>query len=197
MKNRFLFLLVLLFAFGAVPYVTAEDVQVIRLKDGSVIRGHVVELKDNVYRINTQTLGEVKVDADKVLVIAKESEYVDPQQAPAPQIREGFSRQRDASHRSSPRLPANSVPTPAPAGSDVGHQQNMVNDQVKSMMQDGNFLNKMMDLGSNPAMEEVMSDPELMDAINNMDYQTLMNSEKMQRLMDSQDTQDLLGGMDQ
>ena len=179
---------VLLVLIGAVAW-AAQPIQVIRLKDDSVIRGRVVELKDNVYRIQTETLGEVAVAADKVLVIANESEVYQPNPAVtgAPRIREGRSPRRGAA----PPPPA--VPSTPPPGSNLGHQQDVVNNQVQSMMMNQNFLEKMMNFSANPDLEAVMDDPELMEAIQNQDYEKLMNNEKMQKLMESQGTQELLG----
>ncbi|NLI79259.1 MAG: hypothetical protein GX442_22795 [Candidatus Riflebacteria bacterium] len=165
--------------------------QVIQLKDQTVIRGQVVEMTNNTYRIKTPSLGEVKIPADQVMSIVNES-VAPPAGAPvpaaprAPAIREG--------HR----------PTPAPAArppatgrtDDLGSQQKEVNTRVQSMMMDGGFLNKVTGLGDSSEMQDILGDPEVMNAIQSGDYEYLMKNEKMQRLMDSQDIQDLLGDVE-
>lgn len=175
-------LTVLLWAGSTAP-ATAQ--QVIQLKDQTVIRGQVVEMTNNTYRIKTPSLGEVKIPADQVLAIVNES-VAPPAGAPvptaprAPAVREG--------HRPAAR------PT-APSGrtDNLGAQQKEVNTRVQSMMMDGGFLNKVTGLGDSSEMQDILGDPEVMNAIQSGDYEYLMKNEKMQRLMDSQDIQDLLG----
>ena len=75
------------------------------------------------------------------------------------------------------------------------HQQEMVNTSVQSMAMEEDFLNKVMELGQNPDMLDVMNDESLMEAINSQDYQSLMQNEKMQRLMNSPDLRELLGNV--
>jgi len=183
--------------------VFAETLQVIRLKDDSVIRGTVVEMKDGAYRIKTPIMGEVKIPADQVLSIVVEGAAVSvgqPESAasslpPAPAIRE-TPAPPPVRVRSAPPPAKAAAPDPyAPATDNMRHQQDMVNTSVQSMAMEEDFLDKVMQLGQNPDMLDVMNDQSLMDAINSQDYQSLMQNEKMQRLMNSPDLRELLGNV--
>lgn len=67
MQKKFLILLFVL-AFTQLSW--AE--QIINLKDGSIIKGTVISLENNVYRIQTQNLGEIKIQNADVVTITNE-----------------------------------------------------------------------------------------------------------------------------
>jgi hypothetical protein len=157
--------------------------QKIVLNDNTVLVGRVLELKDGIYTIETETLGSIKIDAGKILEISSLS------RAAAPQTREiGII---DGARSSSPR--PGSAGASVPAGSDLARQQEEVNSRVKSMTMSGDFLDSMMNLSESSTMLDIMQDPEIMEAISNNDYEYLMNSDKMKNLMESQEIRDLLG----
>ncbi|RCK79927.1 MAG: hypothetical protein OZSIB_3796 [Candidatus Ozemobacter sibiricus] len=185
-------LLAALLVLVAAGPLTAQ--QVIQLKDQTIIRGKVLEMTNDTYRILTTSMGEVKIPASQVVSIVMEG-------AAPPAIREGAPAQRPgAAARPTAAPPARAQPqpvTPAPSRSDdLREQQQQVNTRVQSMMMDGNFLNKVTALQDSPEMVDVLNDPEVMQAIQSGDYQFLMNNEKMQRLMNSQDIKDILGDVE-
>ncbi len=155
------------------------------LDDNTVLIGRVVELKDGIYTIETETLGSIKISADKILEISSNSGST-VQRAPKIGIIDGA---RSSSARQ------NDEKSPVPAGSDLARQQEEVNSRVKSMTMSGDFLDSMMNLSESSEMLDIMQDPEVMEAISNNDYEYLMNSDKMKNLMDSQEIKDLLGDM--
>ena len=163
--------------------------QRIVLTDKTTLVGRVVEMKDGVYTIETDTLGRLQIEAARVVEIAslKETGTGIENDAPARQIKildgvkklqAGESSQEDATVTGS---------------DDLARQQEEVTGRVRSMTMDGDFLDSMMDLGDSSAMTDVMQDPEIMDAISRNDYDFLMNSEKMKSLMNSQEIKSLLG----
>lgn len=177
--------------------------QRIVLTDKTTLIGRVVEMKDGVYTVETDTLGRLKIEAARVVEISilnqtaaaqKEASASSggshPEAEPAETTRkikilDGEKKQQT----SEPHQENASV-----AGSDdLTRQQEEVNSRVRSMTMDGDFLDSMMDLGDSTAMTEVMQDPEIMDAISRNDYDFLMNNEKMKSLMDSQEIKSLLG----
>lgn len=168
--------------------------QVIQLKDQTIIRGKVLEMTNDTYRILTASMGEVKIPASQVVSIVMEG-------AAPPAIREGAPAPRPGAAARPTAAPA-SRPQPQPVGpapsrsDDLREQQQQVNMRVQSMMMDGNFLNKVTALQDSPEMVDVLNDPEVMQAIQSGDYQFLMNNEKMQRLMNSQDIKDILGDVE-
>lgn len=189
----------LLFALSTPCLMMAEEkTQRILLRDKSVIIGQVLEMKDGVYTIKTEAMGEFKISADKILEIsaidlvkkrpsAKETAIVvDEDVRPEIAIRDGSRVKKN-------RQPAASSGEPAAGSDDLARQQDQVNSHVRSMTMNGEFLDSMMDLGQNSSMMDIMSDPEIMDAISRNDYDFLMNSDKMKDLMDSPEIKNLLG----
>ncbi|HOI90293.1 MAG TPA: hypothetical protein PLK28_07260 [Candidatus Rifleibacterium sp.] len=177
--------------------------QRIVLTDKTTLIGRVVEMKDGVYTVETDTLGRLKIEAARVVEISilnqtaaaqKEASASSggsqPEAEPAETTRkikilDGEKKQQT----SGPRQENASVT----GSDDLTRQQEEVNSRVRSMTMDGDFLDSMMDLGDSTAMTEVMQDPEIMDAISRNDYDFLMNNEKMKSLMDSQEIKSLLG----
>ncbi len=154
--------------------------QRILLQDKSVIMGQVLELKEGQYTIRTETMGEIKLAADKILEISSlEIQATSSRPAKEIAIRDGSKKQAYSS--------------PPVSSSNANAQQDQVNSRVRSMAMDGDFLDSMMDLSQAGSMLDVMSDPEVMDAINRNDYDFLMNSEKMKNLMGSPEIRELLG----
>lgn len=164
----------------------------VTLKDKSTLRGELIEFKDGVYRLNTSSLGEVKIPADKVLVIkagdenSQETEQSGKQKPRTPAIREGVPQSK---------APAAEKATPGPASDNLQEQQKAVNSQVQSMLMDGSFMDNITNLGQNETMQDILQDPQVMEAIRTGDYNFLMNNEKMKKLIESPDLQGILGGM--
>lgn len=208
-------------AFGLAlsTIVAAAPIQVIKLRDQSVIRGEILEMKGGIYLVKTPTLGEVKVPADQVLAILSEDAAAQPapalapaprdrlsqplivRPAEAPGIREG--RKPSLNQGSKPTATTGSQATTGaggdegagavPQGDEAQKLQKDVNGRVQSMMMDGSFMEKMMGLGDSENMQSVMDDPDIMNAIQSGDYEKLMNDPKMQQLIDSPEMKEILG----
>ncbi|PKL44643.1 MAG: hypothetical protein CVV41_04570 [Candidatus Riflebacteria bacterium HGW-Riflebacteria-1] len=161
--------------------------QRIVLLDNSVIIGEVTEMKDGVYTVVSETVGEIKIAADKVLEISR----LDTDQSSAP------AKNIDILDRDN-KKPAKRAVQPQStsrtmASDDLKAQQERANAQVQSMAMQEDFLDNMMNLSGSGNMVEVMSDPEVMEAISRNDYEFLMNNEKMKNLMESSEIKDLFG----
>lgn len=180
--------LCLVLSLGSVGIACAANAQQrILLNDKTMLVGRVIEMKDGIYSIETETLGVIKISADKVLEITSVGSSANTEIG----IIDG-SRSQPA-----PKKVKKSQPDKAQksvAGSDdLSRQQEEVNSQVRSMTMNGDFLDSMMNLSESSAMTDLMQDPEIMEAISRNDYEYLMNSEKMKSLMDSQEIKELLG----
>lgn len=179
---------------GTAAFAAQAPTQRIVLKDTTVIIGQVVALKDGIYTIRSESMGEIKIDAAKISEI---SSLDNATAAPLPQPTREIAI-RDGAH-SRPSRADDAVKTSEdavsqPGGSDdLSRQQQEVNSRVQSMTMNGDFLDSMLNLSETSSMADIMQDPEIMDAINRNDYDFLMNSEKMKNLMDSQEIKDLLG----
>ncbi len=190
---------------------SAAGLQRILLTDNTVLIGKVLELKQGVYSIDTETLGIVKINADKITEISvidgqktdvgQPANDLQPAATPGISIIDGARKKGRNTENAGSSSPAagNSDDTASshqnlPAGSDdLARQQQEVTSRVQSMAMDGDFLDSMMNLGNSEAMNDIMQDPEIMDAISRNDYDYLMNNEKMKSLMDSQEIKELLG----
>ena len=153
----------------------------ITLNDGTTIYGKVVGMSDGVYKIQTDTMGEISVNSDNVVEISSGNTSKKPNIG----IIDGNNNKQSFSNN---KRNSNS-------GGNISNQQSDVNTMVQSMMMDENYMNKMMQLGTSDEMQSVLNDPEVMEAIQNGDYDFLMNNSKMNDLMNSSGIQDILGGM--
>ncbi|EKD83909.1 MAG: hypothetical protein ACD_39C00379G0005 [uncultured bacterium] len=159
--------------------------QRIVLLDNSVIIGEVTEMKDGVYTVQTEAVGEIKIAADKILEISK----LDSAQPSASGKNIDILDRNKKPVRNTVQQPQHS----SVASDDLKSQQERANAQVQSMAMQEDFLDNMMNLSGNEDMIDVMSDPEVMEAISRNDYEFLMNNEKMKSLMESSEIRDLFG----
>ena len=161
----------------------------ITLNDGTTIYGKVVGMSDGVYKIQTETMGEISVNSDNVVEISSGNS----QKKPNIGIIDG-SNNRQQNYQS---YSNNNNQVRSNSSNNYSNQQKDVNTMVQSMMMDENFMNNIMQLSDSSEMQSVLNDPEIMEAIQSGDYEFLMNSPKMNDLMNSSGIQDMLGGMDQ
>ena len=158
--------------------------QQIVLLDNSIIIGEIIEMKDGIYTVSTETVGEIKVAADKILEIRK----LDADRPAAA----GQNIDIIDNSKKPARKPA-SPPRTMGGSDDLKAQQERANAQVQSMAMQEDFLDNMMDLSGSENMMDVMSDPEVMEAISRNDYEFLMNNDKMKNLMESSEIRELFG----
>ena len=159
----------------------------ITLNDGTTIYGKVVGMSDGVYKIQTETMGEISVNSDNVVEIssgnsAKKSNIG---------IIDGSNNRQSYSNNNNTQKSSNA----GQSSNSYASQQQDVNTMVQSMMMDENYMNKIMQLGTSEEMQSILNDPEVMEAIQNGDYDFLMNNPKMNDLMNSSGIQDILGDM--
>ncbi len=195
MKKIFFMLAVFaLFPFSAIA---SEPIQIISLKDNTVIRGEVLGMQNKVYTVKTQTLGTLNVPADQIVsIVAEENsspaespKILEGRQAPGkfpPVKASGRNRPVPQQERGKPVQPA--------LAPEMQKVQDEAQARVQSMMMNSNFSNRVSGLNETSEMKDVLSDPETMNAINNFDYESLMNNEKMKKLMESPAIRELLGG---
>ena len=73
MKKIFSTLFLIIAAANLALYAHAQAAKVITLKDGSVIKGNVLQLTDGIYTLETDNLGKVNVAESEIVSIAAES----------------------------------------------------------------------------------------------------------------------------
>jgi len=203
---RKIFFFSLLFTIVLQTGIPAQQLQTIYLKDQTVIRGEIQEMKGGVYTVKSGTLGTISVPAAQILSIVS---YEVSGKLQSPKILEGKPGKNaatlEAKGMNSPtpkaplqlpqdsQQPKSSEPRNLEPPEDPKIMQEKVNCRVKSMMMNQDFSEKVMNLNETDEMQSVLSDPETMNAIQSGDYESLMNNEKMKRLMESDGIKSLLG----
>lgn len=183
-----LLMMLVISSIASVAFAASSPLQRIVLQDKTVLVGRIVEMKNGVYSVQTETLGTINIDADKIVEITSSDRS---SESPKIGIIDGSHQRPDTEEAKRPVQPA--VQKSSPDSADLSQQQEEVNSQVRSMAMSGDFLDSMMNLSESSAMTDIMQDPEIMDAISRNDYEYLMNSEKMKNLMDSQEIKEMLG----
>ena len=172
----------------------AGQVQVITLKDQSVIKGEVLEMKNGTYSIKTATMGELKIAADQIVSMMNEGATPLVAQPASSNTRPsvGGLNIREGNPKA-PRVMSKPLIAPPTPEAPTSNAQGQVNERVQSMMMNGQFAEKVTGLSESKDLDSVMADPEVMRAIQNLDYEFLMNNPKMKQLMESGEVKGLLG----
>jgi hypothetical protein len=161
----------------AAQAVSADELQRIVLRDGSVIVAEVRSLEEGRYGLRSRALGDFKVEQARILRIESAGVGHSP----------GTAARRDLSKK---------VPTPA-AKNDAATAASIQELQMR-MLSSGDMLTSILKLRSSPEMQEVLADPEIQAAIMSGDLDALQRNPKMLKLMKSPDmrviTEDLAPG---
>jgi len=171
MMKNLIFTLILLTASPFLPAAENGGLQVITLKDSSIIRAYVTETAGGYYLIKSPTLGDMKILTSSVISIAP-------------------AAPRNANPTGTPKAP---VSTPPPAEqSGTSSLQSALSSKVQSFVSSGNGMAVVTQFSQNPDLKAVMADPNLMKAIQSGDASSLMNSPAIKRLMENPQTKSLI-----
>ncbi len=158
-----------------------SSVQLITLKDKSVIRAQVSEVTGGYYVATSPTLGSLKIPTNQVVSITPE----DPASADLPPA--------------GTMLPATPVnPSNSPTGNSSATSASAallspaLTSQVQSFFSTGGGMSALQQFSQNKALKSVMNDPDFMKAIQNGDYEALMKSPAMSKLIDNPETKQLI-----
>ena len=159
---------------GISPLLPAGDngLQVITLKDSSVIRAHVTEMSGGFYLAKSPTLGDMKIPTADVVSIQAEESAVTSAGAPDP-----------AGH---------GIPQPSLAAAGLESLRSAVSSKVQDLVSTHDGMNAVMAFSQNPELKAVLNDSQVMQAIQNRDYNTLMKSPAMKSLLDNPRTKELI-----
>jgi hypothetical protein len=163
--------------FGISSLLPAADngLQVITLKDSSVIRAQVTEMSGGVYLVVSPTLGQIKIPTGDVVSIRNE----------------GTAGQSVAEADSpAPAKSAAAQTSPAPAS--LESLRSALTSKVQSLVSTRDGMNAVTSFSNNPDLKAVMNDPQVMKAIQNGDTSALMKSPAMKTLLDNPQTQALI-----
>ncbi len=134
-----------------------KPLQTFTLNDGTSIKGTLTGVRDSdgAYLIQTDTMGSVTVDAEKVLMISAD-------QNPAPQISGSVSKQGETPQKIS--------------SSDVQQAQDI-------LMSDPSISQAIQELMTDPDIVKLLQDPQIMQAVMTMDPATIQSNPKIQQLL--------------
>ena len=169
---RFSGMLFILIILCSVILAYGATVREIELTDGSVIRAEVVSMSNGVYRLRSDTLGEIEVPEQQVKAIrSSEAETATPRTRVKPEME-------------SP-APVEALPAPAPAPSAEDLQQ--------GFQQDPAAMQKILSLQGDPLVQSILDDADTMRAIEAGDLGTLLNDPKIKALMNHPTVRELSG----
>ena len=152
------------------------NLQVITLKDNSVIRAQVTGMSGGFYTAKSPTLGEIKIASGEVVSIQSQAVAVPSDNSPETAVLTVG--------------PASAQPTPGSAA--VESLKAALASKVQSWVSTREGMDAVMNFSQNPAVKAIMSDPQVMQAIQNADYPALMKSPAIKSLLDSPQTKTLM-----
>ncbi len=141
----------------------ADSPQVFTLKDGSQIKGKLIDIDDGIYIIESPALGEVEIEESEVLNISKQNEG--PKDAS--NLLSDHSGMIEQEILSDPALMENV-------------QNIMADPEFMNMMMNPEMLNNL--LSGNP--EALMNNPNMQLLLDNPSMQELINDPKIKEMSD-------------
>ncbi|MFA5005462.1 MAG: hypothetical protein WC561_05020 [Candidatus Omnitrophota bacterium] len=152
-------LLILFIGMASLVY-SEQMISKIELNDGSVIEGEVTSLNNGIYSINTESLGQVEIDASKIRHIA-------------------FKNSATPAGNFTPAKPIPEAVSDKTIGSEMQRMQSKIAQDPESMKTVAGML-------SDPQFNELLKDPAIVEAVKAQDIKTLMQNEKFMGLTDNQ-----------
>jgi hypothetical protein len=149
---------------------SGETVREIELTDGSIIRAEVVSMRQGVYRLRSDLLGEIEVAEQRIKAIRSPEV-----EAAAPRL------DREPEGESYAPVATFATPAPTPAAEDLQQR----------FQQDPRALEKILSLQNDPLVQSILQDPGTMQAIEARDLGTLLNDPKIRALMSHPTVQEL------
>ncbi len=169
---KFPAVLFLLVMFCVPPPASGEIMREIELIDGSIIRAEVVSMSQGMYRLHSDTLGEIEVPEQRIKAIRSSAG-------------ETAIPRTEAKPGGESPTPGEALPAPAPAASAEDLQQ--------VFQQDPAAMNKILSLQNDPLVQSILNDASTMQAIEAGDLGALLNDPKIRALMGHPTVQELGG----
>ena len=169
--------LVAIALLGISPLLPAgdNDLQVITLKDNSVVRAQVTEMSGGFYFAKSPALGDMKIPTGQVVSIHNEG-----------------TAAQGADASSAPPKSETADAQPSPGATGLESIRSALSSKVQDLVSTHEGMNAVMDFSRNPDVKAVMNDPQVMKAIQAGDYNALMQSPAMKTLFDNPQTKSLI-----
>ena len=196
------FILGMLFCF--VFSVFGQD-QIIKLKDGNVLRGKIVSREKDVYQIETTSLGVFFIHQSDVLSIEEATSV--PSAQSSSQTSVGPSSAPSLQSPAQPSAQSTSVPSlqspaqPSAQSTSVPSSQSPAQPSAppdfevykKKLANDPQIMASVVSLSQDQTTVDLFSDPALKDAIMRQDINYLKNNEKFLKFVNHPTVQRIMG----
>jgi len=148
----------------------AQASKIITLIDGSVLKGKVIQLQDNIYTIETTTLGQVDIPESNILSIASpEAANTQDQQS-----NENQNTQKAQLQKQAQQMQGNILSNPE-LMTDI---QNIINDEeIQATLSDPKLLNDILSydqekIQQNENVQNLMQNPKMLNLMNKIHQKT-------------------------
>jgi len=141
----------------------AESTKIIKLKDGSVLNGKVIEFYDGVYTFETSNLGNIKIPEADVLSISSPEAY-------------GISTQQTTTSKEAQKALL----------------KNQVQQMQGSIMADQEIKADLQKLAEDDDIKAMLLDPNLLSDVMSFDQEKIQQSDAVQKLMKNPKIQQLM-----
>lgn len=145
----------------------AGPLREVELEDGSVLQAEVVAMKDGVYTLKSEAMGQINVDESAIRAIRSPGSAKAP--TPTPESRAA-------------------APPASPGQPDV---EEMRQSMMGNVLSNPNLMGMIFALRNDPQVQEVLQDPEVMEMVMSGDLQGLRNNPKFRKLMENPNIQSL------
>lgn len=142
----------------------ADSTKTISLKDGSVIKGKILELTDGKYKVETTNVGTLEIKDEDIVTIT--SGDVPP--------------------------PAASTNNPAAPTQPLSGFQSQMQQFQGQLMANPSAMSGIMGLANDPSITAILSDPSISKDIMSYDPEKIQNNPKIQELMQNPKMQELI-----
>ncbi len=163
-KSFFKLILALTFLFIFLQPLYASSIKILTLKDGSIIKGKVLQLSNGIYTIATSQFGNVEIPEDNILSIAVPNTNTQKKNSSSQQTQlKNQVQQLQGNILSNPQL--------------IQDIQNMAQDkEIMKILSDQNLINDVMSydqnkMEKNAKLKELMKNPKIQKMMNRIEQQ--------------------------
>ncbi|MBF0511677.1 MAG: hypothetical protein HQL13_05025 [Candidatus Omnitrophica bacterium] len=164
--KRFILIALFILSFNTALFADSNE-QVITLKDGSQIKGHLEGVKDGVYTVKTPIIGDVHVAAHDVASITNGSQ---PNSSKAP-------------NNSNNQAPVSTDNSSANSSGNSSGFENQVAAAQQRLTSNPESMAVIQEMAQDPEIMQALQDPELIQAVTNHDISAVQNNPRLQELL--------------
>ncbi|MBF0522784.1 MAG: hypothetical protein HQL24_06995 [Candidatus Omnitrophica bacterium] len=176
--KKYLFLAVAILLYTSLStFSLADATKTFVLKDGTVVKGEVIDFVNKIYFVKTANLGEIRVnDADIVSMVAGDATTAsNPQNTQAPQ----------GQATTSPAMQQ-------PAGMTPENLQTKTQQVQAMIMSDPTAIQEMQALAQDPDVMSILSDKDAMKDITSYNQEKIQTNPKIKMLLNNPNVQKLI-----